>query len=89
MPRRLALHAAGIANTRTVDISAADGAVSISTARPKNAAKPAKAYNKSTTKLGSRRLIKAAGKLAPKHLKRAAKARAAAVAKSLKTKKTA
>lgn len=72
-----------------MDIRAVDGAVRLSTSRPKNVNKPAKSMCASTTKIGSRRLIKAAGKAAPKHLKRAAKARAAAVAKSLKVKKTA
>lgn len=82
--------AAGLANfANTFDVATSNGAVQLIAGRPKNGNKPKKASNVSTTKLGSRRVIKAAGKAAPGYLKNAAKAKAAACAKSLKVKKSA
>ena len=83
---------AGLANEKTVDITAAPGGgVAIRTSRPKNISKPSKATATSVSKKTSaRRVAAAAGKAAASlrpDLKRAAAAKASALMRASRARK--
>ena len=85
-------HSPGLANEKTVDVTAAPGGgVAVRVSRPKNASKPSKATSTSVSKKTSpRRVAAAAGKAAASlrpDLKRAAAAKASALLRAARSRK--
>lgn len=82
----------GIANDKTVDISAEGDALKVNKKRSKTAQQPAKAVSSSISKKNGRRVLKSVAKEVAGYrpdLKAAAVARASAVLKSIRVKKAA
>ncbi|WIA21745.1 hypothetical protein OEZ86_009452 [Tetradesmus obliquus] len=82
----------GLANAKTVDISAEGDAVKVSKKRSKAVSQPAKNLSTSVSKKNGRRVLKSVAKEVAGYrpdLKAAAVARAAAVLKSIRVKKAA